>query len=112
MMDLEQCRLDSEKRWSNMSVEIQKLKCKQDELAHELNKQAEIVQDIQQLSVSISVLANNMEGMLKEQRRQSERLQALEMKPAKRWDSILDKALMVIVAALVGALLIKLGLPA
>ena len=34
------------------------------------------------------------------------------MKPAKRWDSIVDKALMVIVAALVGALLIKLGLPA
>ena len=52
-----------------------------------------------------------MQQMLEEQRSQNKRLQALEMKPVKRWDSAVDKIISVITAALVGALLIKLGLP-
>lgn len=39
------------------------------------------------------------------------RINDIEKKPAKRWDGIVDKVLTALVAALIGALLIKLGLP-
>lgn len=39
------------------------------------------------------------------------RLSDIERKPAKRWESIVDKVLMVIVGAIVGAVLVKMGLP-
>ena len=39
------------------------------------------------------------------------RLSDIERKPAKRWESIVDKVLMVIVGAIVGAILVKMGLP-
>lgn len=110
--DITKCRLESEHRWSEIGIKVQKIEDELNVMKQRLDKQAALVGDIQQLSTSVSILANNMKQMLDEQQKQNARLQTLEMKPAKRWDSIVDKALMVIVAALVGALLIKLGLPA
>lgn len=108
--DFNACRLQSEKRWSKMDVRVQHIE--DDIQAHkeELDKQADILKDIQKLSASVSVLANNMELMLKEQKNQNARLQTLENKPAKRWDAVVDKIVMLIVGGLVGYALYKLGL--
>lgn len=111
-MDIDKCRLESEHRWSDINLKIQKMKDDMEVLKVRLDKQAVMVEDIQQLSASVSILANNMKSMLDEQQKQNTRLQNLEMKPAKRWDNALDKIINLVVAALVGALLIKLGLPA
>lgn len=111
-MDIDKCRLESEHRWSDINLKIQKMQDDMEVLKVRLDKQAVMVEDIQQLSASVSILANNMKSMLDEQQKQNTRLQNLEMKPAKRWDSALDKIINLVVAALVGALLIKLGLPA
>lgn len=110
-MDIDKCRLESAEKWGKIDVVIQQLKDDIKVLKQRLDKQAVMVNDIQQLSTSVSILANNMQQMLEEQRSQNTRLQALEMKPAKRWDGIVDKIINLVVAALVGALLIKLGLP-
>ena len=110
-IDIDKCRLESAEKWGRIDVTIQKLKDDIKTVTHRLDEQATVINDIQQLSTSVSVLANNMQQMLEEQRSQNKRLQALEMKPVKRWDSAVDKIISVITAALVGALLIKLGLP-
>lgn len=111
-MDIDKCRLESEHRWSDINLKIQKIKDDIEVMKTRLDTQAAMVEDIQQLSTSVSILANNMKSMLDEQQKQNTRLQNLEMKPAKRWDSAVDKIINLVVAALVGALLIKLGLPA
>ena len=104
------CRLESDKKWSEMDIEIQKVKDDIEVITARLNKQAILVQDIQELSKSVALLANNMDGMLKEQKRQNERLHSLEEKPRKRIDNVFDTIIKVIVTAVLGVILMKIGL--
>jgi peptidoglycan hydrolase CwlO-like protein len=73
---------------------------------------------------AIQSLATSVEVMVKEQNHQTEaidrieknvekldcKVEVLEHKPAKRWESVVDKIIMTIVGAVVGYLLVKLGL--
>ena len=111
-MDVTECKLESEKKWTDMRLKIQHIEDEVDTLRKDLNKQAKLVENIQELSNSVALLANNVKAMLEEQQKQDERITLIEQKPIKRYDSVVDKVIMLIVAALVGALLIKLGLPA
>ena len=106
----EQCQLKSEKRWHEISLEIQKIKDDQEVMVARLNKQAAMVEDIQSLSQSVALLASNMDAMLKEQRAQNNRLATLEQKPVKRFDSIVDTFIKVLLTAALGVILVKLGL--
>lgn len=54
---------------------------------------------ISELITSVKVLANNMEQMAKEQVKQGVRLQAIEEKPGKRWETVIA----CIITGLVGA---------
>ena len=54
---------------------------------------------ISELITSVKVLANNMEQMAKEQIKQGVRLQAIEEKPGKRWETVVA----CIITGLVGA---------
>lgn len=106
----EQCQLKSEKRWHEIGIEIQKIKDDQETMTARLNKQAAMVEDIQSLSQSVALLASNMDAMLKEQRAQSSRLANLEQKPVKRFDSIVDTIIKVVLTAALGVILVKIGL--
>lgn len=108
--DTKTCRIEMEKRLTDMTVRMQKLEDTSKNNTQELNKQSKLIEDIQKLSTSVSILANNMEAMLKEQQRQNERLYALESKPAKRWDSVIDRIIMLILGSIVGYVLVRLGL--
>lgn len=70
----------------------------------------EKVEDIGALTASVSKIAHSIELMAKTQEKQGKRLEALEQKPAKRWESIVEKALLVIVTALITYALSHLGL--
>lgn len=73
---------------------------------------------------AIASLATSVEVMVKEQVHQTEaierieksvdkldgKVEVLEHKPAKRWESVVDKAIMTIVGAIVGYMLVKFGL--
>lgn len=106
----EQCQLHSEKRWQEIGLEIQKIKDDQATMTARLNKQAAMVEDIQSLSKSVSLLANNMDAMLKEQQAQNLRINNLEAKPVKRFEGIVDTIVKLVITAAVGALLVKIGL--
>ena len=54
---------------------------------------------ISELITSVKILANNMEQMAKEQVKQGVRLQAIEEKPGKRWETVVA----CIITGLVGA---------
>ena len=109
-MTFEECKLISEKPWSELEVKIQKLFDADRMTQARLNKLAAVVEDIQELNLSVAKLADNMQQMLSAQREQNERLKILESKPAKRWESVVDKILMLIVGALIGFVLLRLGI--
>jgi len=60
-------------------------------------------QQINELISSVKVLAVNMETMAKEQAKQGERLEAIEAKPEKRWETVITCVITGIVGAIVGA---------
>lgn len=107
---VEECRLASEKRWSKIEVELQKIKDDITTMTARLNKQAAMVEDIQQISLNVASLSQNMQQMLNEMKTQNERLDNLEHKPVKRLDAAIDTIIKLVVTAGVTFLLIKLGL--
>lgn len=109
-MDLQEYRLENEKRWADFSVRMKAIEDDNDVIYQRLNKQAALVEDIQQLSSSVAILANNMKSMLEEQQRQNQRLEDLEKKPVKRWDAVIDKIVMTVLGALITFVLLQVGL--
>ena len=109
-MDLQEYRLENEKRWADFSVRMKAIEDDNEVIYQRLNKQSALVQNIQQLSSSVAVLANNMKSMLDEQQRQNKRLEELEKKPVKRWDAVIDKIVMTVLGALIAFVLLQVGL--
>lgn len=109
-MELQEYRLENEKRWADFSVRMKAIEDDNEVIYQRLNKQAALVQDIQQLSSSVAVLANNMKSMLDEQQRQNKRIEELEKKPVKRWDAVIDKIVMTVLGALIAYVLLQVGL--
>lgn len=109
-MELQEYRLENEKRWADFSVRMKAIEDDNEVIYQRLNKQSALVQDIQQLSSSVAVLANNMKSLLDEQQRQNKRLEELEKKPVKRWDAVIDKIVMTVLGALIAYVLLQVGL--
>lgn len=68
------------------------------------------VEDIGALTASVASLAKSVEQMAEAQEKQGNRLEALEQKPAKRWDTLVDKIIWAIAAALITFILARIGL--
>lgn len=61
------------------------------------------------IATSVEKLAVNMEGMLKEQERQGERLNKLEGKPGENWNSVVKSILAAIGSAIGGGLMVAIA---
>lgn len=70
----------------------------------------EKVEDIGSLTASVASLAKSVEQMAKAQEKQGKRLEVLEQKPGKRWDTLVDKIIWAIAAALITFILAQIGL--
>lgn len=70
----------------------------------------EKVENIGSLTASVESLARSVEQLAKAQEKQGVRLEALEQKPAKRWETLVDKILWGFVGALLTYALTNLGL--
>ena len=68
------------------------------------------VKDIGSLTTSVASLAKSVEQMAKAQEKQATRLDALEQKPAKKWESFVDKVIWAVAAALIAFILSYIGL--
>ena len=112
------CRLHSDERFNEIELDLQRVKDDVKNIIHtdlktmeaRLNKQAAMVGDIQQLSLNVASLSNNMQQMLEEMKSQNTRLQQLEQKPVKRFEGVLDTVIKLVVTAAVGVILFKIGL--
>lgn len=58
--------------------------------------------DLRDLTTSVAVLAKQMESMTKSMDTMADKVDSLEAKPAKRWESLVDKALAVLIGAFIG----------
>ena len=68
------------------------------------------VQRISDLTVSIEKMAVNIGTMAQEIKQQGTRLENIEAKPAKKWENLVSDIIKLLVAAVVGFVLAKVGL--
>lgn len=68
------------------------------------------IEKIQSLTVSVEKMAISIEMMAKEISRQGEKLEAIESKPAEKWDKFVWLAVAALVGAIIGFVLKSLGI--
>lgn len=84
-------------------VEIDRIHDEDKRQNHRLDKLESNLEEIRKISAAVERLAVNMENMLLEQKKQGERLDELEQKPAEAWSSMQRTIMTTICAALAGA---------
>ena len=75
-----------------------------------IDKLEESTEAITRLATSMEVMANKQEQVADTVDKLDGKVTALEAKPAKRWDGIVDKIIWAVVAAVIGFLLAQIGL--
>ena len=75
-----------------------------------IDKLEESTEAITRLATSMEVMANKQEQVADTVNKLDGKVTALEAKPAKRWDGIVDKIIWAVVAAVIGFLLAQIGL--
>ena len=78
--------------------------------SHRLDKLEESTEAINRLATSMEVMAERQEQVVETVDRLDAKVTTLEEKPAKRWDSLVDKIVWAIAAALIGFALAQMGL--
>ena len=71
-------------------------------LKHRVSNLEKVVDTIQELVLSVNTLAINMGNMTKEQERLGEAIEAMQAKPAKRWDTVITAIITSIIGGIIG----------
>ncbi len=75
-----------------------------------IDKLEEQTEAINRLATSMAVMAEKQDETTNIVTALDDKVTALEQKPAKRWESVVEKIIWAVVAAVVGFLLAKIGL--
>ena len=78
-------------------------------ISHGLSDLEETTRQIGELAASVQRLALSIESMTKSQAKQEARLETLESRDGKRWRSVVDYALTVVVGIVIGYIATRLG---
>ena len=78
--------------------------------SHRIEKLEEYTEAINKLATSVQVMATKQDTIAETLTNLDKKVEIIETKPGKRWDSIVDKIILGIVAALVGAIAAHYGL--
>ena len=74
-----------------------------------INELSGQIEAVNRLATAVEVMATKQDTLGENVERLTDKVDALESKPAKRWDGLVDKVILTIVAALVGFALARLG---
>lgn len=77
---------------------------------HRLDKVEERQDNLEELTSTVKVLVVKEENVEKNVEEIKTDIKTLTDKPAKRWDSMIDKAISTLIGGLIGYFLVKLGL--
>lgn len=75
-----------------------------------LNKLEESTEALNRMAISMEVIAEKQDRVAESVERLDGKVEALESRPGKRWDSIVDKTIWAVLAAIIAFTLGRLGL--
>ena len=103
-------RREHEEFEKRMTIECQRREDEDNRQNKRLEKLEETVSKIEGLTIAIEKMTVSIGTMTTELKSQGERLEAIESKPGKRWEALVGDIIKLIVAAIVGFVLAKVGL--
>lgn len=77
---------------------------------HRIDELEQRADDQEKLISTVAVLASEQKTMKNDVKEIKDDVKALTNKPAKRWDSLVDKIIITVAAAVIGFILAKIGL--
>ena len=77
---------------------------------HRLNKLEESTETLNRLAASMEVMAEKQDRVADTVDKLDGKVTAMEQKPGKRWDAIVEKVIMLIVGAVMACIFTKVGL--
>lgn len=77
---------------------------------HRLNKLEAITEAVHELAISMKLMAEKQDQTAKTVDQLNNKVTALEAQPGKRWNSLVEKVTLTVVAAIVGFVLAWLGI--
>lgn len=92
------------------AVQLQKIEDRSTRNEGRIKKLESEHEVLHQLATAVAVMAEKMEGMNASVDRLTGKVEALEAEPAERWKSVIEKAIAITVAALLGFVFAKIGL--
>ncbi len=93
-----------------LALKVQRVDDRSKSNAHRLDEVEKKLADNDEMLASIARLDQRQKDMDTDVKEIKADVKSLAGKPARRWESVVDKALMAAVTALVGYILIRLGL--
>lgn len=78
--------------------------------SHRIDNLEKSTEAINRLATSMEVMVVKQEEVAGTVDKLDEKVSAMESKPAKRWDNLVDKIILTIAAAIIGYILAKIGL--
>ncbi len=95
---------------AELAVKVQQVEDRSKTNAHRLDEVEKKLADNDEMLASIARLDQRQKDMDTDVKEIKTDVKALAGKPAKRWESVVDKVLMAVVTALVGYVLVRIGL--
>lgn len=78
--------------------------------SHRIDRLEQTMDALNRLATSVEVIATKQDNMAGTLKRLDEKVDDMEALPGKRWNAVIEKVIMIVVAALVGYALSRIGL--
>ena len=95
---------------AELAVKVQQVEDRSRSNAHRLDEVEKKLADNDEMLASIARLDQRQKDMDTDVKEIKTDVKALAGKPAKRWESVVDKAILAVVTALVGYVIVRIGL--
>lgn len=108
-MDVPITRAEHNEFVRRMEIENKRLSDEDDRQNQRINKLEDEVRQIGDLTISVEKLAISTENMVKEQREQGKRLQALESRDGEMWRKVTGYIITAIIGIILGFIFTQMG---
>ena len=100
----------SDPRIEKLYTKVEVMETQVKNLNDRMTEQASMLKQINDLARSIDRQTLTQQTVIEKLQDHEKRLDAIEQKPVKRWDSVVDKVIMVLLGAVLAFILTKIGL--
>ena len=93
-----------------MAVKLVETEARSKSNTHRIDKLEQSTEAINRLATSVEVMATKQDTMNENLDKIAEKVEQIEAEPGKRWKSVVEKVTLLVVAAVVGYILARVGL--